>query len=288
VPYHPSTAVIVPVYDGSETVEACADSLLRLDYPPDRLELIFVDDGSADATPHLLGRYGSALRVLREPRRGPAAARNAGLDAAQGEVVAFVDADSVVAPDWLRNIVGPLEGHSDRVVGGRILAARPCNWVERFGERIHDVRSSIEVFRPPYVPTGNWAMARTGQARFDETLRRCSDVDLSYRLFELGYSFCFQPDAVVYHRNERTLSGLFGEGFQHGYHAVTVRRRHRRLLSACGHGRPQFGAYAAIGAGLLDAVRGRDAAQSVCGSVFAAGKAVGRIAGSARLGYLSL
>jgi glycosyltransferase involved in cell wall biosynthesis len=291
VAYLPYASVIVPAYNAEDTVEACMESLLRLHYPSDRVELIFVDNGSTDATPDILRGRADVLRVVHERRRGPAAARNAGLAFARGEAVAFTDADCVVDEDWLRSILAPLEGQPTRVVGGRILATRPCNWIERFGERIHDHRSSIEVLHPPYVITMNWAMRRSnlgGPRSFDESLRRCSDVDLAYRLFEAGYSFLFQPTALVYHRNERSLRGLFREGFQHGFYSVEARRKHRELLEACGHRGVSWGAYTRVVSSLINAIRGRDVAASVCESIFLSGKALGRVTGSLRFRHLGL
>src|SRR5262249_268139 len=104
---------------------------------------------------------------------------------------------------------------------------------ELFGERIHDHRRAILVWKPPYVITMNWASPRAVLERvglFDEGLLRCEDVDLSYRIGAAGYRLAFAPDAVVYHRNERSVVGLFREGVQHGFYAVPVVRRHRVLI----------------------------------------------------------
>jgi glycosyltransferase involved in cell wall biosynthesis len=272
VPYLPFTSVIIPAYNAADTIGECVESVLRLDYPRERVDVIVVDNGSTDETAAIV-RRSRDIRVVHEPRRGPAAARNAGLRASDADVVAFIDADSTVDERWLRNLVAPLEHHSARLVGGSILSRRPCNYVERFGERIHDVRASTEVYWPPYVPTGNWAMRRVDDARFDESLRRCSDVDLSYRLFQAGYAFCFQPTAVVYHRNERTLRGLFAEAFQHGYYAVPVRTKHRGLLASSGRRSPRP---------VLRAAGRRDPVTAICAGVFDIGKVIGNITGSIR------
>lgn len=231
----PTASVIVAVRDGAATLAACLDSLLRLDYPADRLELVCVDNGSRDATPRLLAAHGARLRVLHEARRGPAAARNCGLRHAGGEVVAFTDADCTVEPSWLRNLVQPLVDPEVGAVGGRILSRRPCNRIEAFGERIHDHARAIGVFNPPYVITMNWASRRAvleAVGRFDEDLLRGSDVECSFRLLAAGYRLAYAPTAIIRHRNERTPWGLIHEGYTHAVHAPAVRSRHVELLAA--------------------------------------------------------
>ena len=99
--YFPKASVVVPVYNGESVLEDCIGSLLRLNYPRDKVQLIFVDNRSTDRTAEILSRYQSQLSAFYESERGPAAARNRGLSNATGEVVAFTDADCVVDRDWL-------------------------------------------------------------------------------------------------------------------------------------------------------------------------------------------
>lgn len=223
----PEVSVIVPVYNRAETIAACVDSLLRSEYPAERREIIVVDNGSTDATPAVLERYGTRIVRVDEARRGPSAARNAGLRVAGGTVAAFTDSDCVVAPDWLHRLVPSLEDPSVGAVGGRILALSGGNRVEQFGERIHDHRKAIEVFQPPYVITMNLA-ARLAVLRelelFDERLLRYEDVDLAWRLTRAGYRLTYVHEAVIRHRNPRTLRALFAQGYAHGYHSVMLRR----------------------------------------------------------------
>jgi cellulose synthase/poly-beta-1,6-N-acetylglucosamine synthase-like glycosyltransferase len=229
----PSASVIVAVRNGAATLGACLDSLLRLDYPADRVELIAVDNASTDTTPDILAGSGARLRVLHEQRLGPAAARNRGLRDAVGEMVAFTDADCVVDRQWLRHLVAPLTDSTIGVVGGRILSRRPCNRIEAFGEHIHDHARAVQL-SPPYAITMNWASRRSvleAVGRFNETLLRSSDVDCSYRMVAAGYRLVYAPEAVIYHRNERTPWGLVHEGYVHAVHAPRVRALHAEFLA---------------------------------------------------------
>jgi cellulose synthase/poly-beta-1,6-N-acetylglucosamine synthase-like glycosyltransferase len=228
----PRASVIVAVYNAQPTLRECIESLLRLDYPRSHLELLCVDNASTDATSSILASYGGSLRTLREARRGPAAARNTGLRHAGGEVVALTDADCVVDGAWLRHLVAPLRDPSVGVVGGRILS-RGRTPIERFGERIHDHDRALNETMPPYAITMNWAARRdvlTTVGGFNEELLRCSDVDLSYRIVQAGYRLVYEPQAIIYHRNERTPWGLMHEGYVHGYHAVKVLALHDAFL----------------------------------------------------------
>jgi GT2 family glycosyltransferase len=282
---------VIPVRDGAHTIGACLDSLLRLRYPEDRVELRVVDNGSRDGTADVLRSYGDGIVRLEEATRGPAAARNAGLRGARGEVIAFTDADCRVDPDWLTAVVAPLNDPRVGIAGGTIRAIPPASDVERFGELIHDHRQAIEVFEPPYAITMNWASRRAvldELGGFDERFRRCEDVDLSYRMTRAGYTLAFAPEAIVYHHNEGNLAGLFREGFQHGFHGVHALKHHQEFLQGFGHARVDRQGYIAIGARMLDWARGRDRSTSRCDAVFNSGKKAGKLLGSMRFGHLDI
>lgn len=231
--HRPQVSLIVAIHNAAATLRDCLESLLRLDYPPGHLEVLCIDNASSDATPRILEGYRQRFEILHEARRGPAAARNAGLRRASGDVIACTDSDCVVDPNWLRHLVEPLRDPRVGVVGGTILSKRPCNSIEAFGEQIHDHHRAVNEFEPPYAITMNWA-SRMDVLRavgfFNEDLLRCSDVDWSYRMVRAGYRPAYAPAAIVYHQNERTPWGLMREGYVHGYHAVKVLRLHAVLL----------------------------------------------------------
>ena len=282
---------MIPVLNGEHTIGDCIDSLLQLRYPAEQLELLVVDNGSRDGTAGMLQGYGDRIVRLEEATRGPAAARNAGLCGARGEVVGFTDADCRVDPDWLTEVVAPLADPRVGIAGGTIRAIPPAGDIERFGERIHDHHQAIEVFEPPYAITMNWASRRAVLEElggFDERFRRCEDVDLSYRLTQAGYMLAFVPEAVVYHHNEENLAGLFREGFQHGFHGVHALKHHQEFLRGFGHARVDGQGYIAIGGRMLDWARGRDRGISGCDAVFNSGKKAGKLVGSVRFGHIDI
>lgn len=103
------TSVIIPVRNGAATVQRTIDSALAQE--PTQPEVIVVDDGSTDTTPLTLNSYGDRIKVLRQPNRGPSAARNIGAAAARrdSEYLAFLDADDVWLPGMLRTLVVELD-----------------------------------------------------------------------------------------------------------------------------------------------------------------------------------
>ena len=106
----PSVSVVVPVLNAARTLAGTLDALARLRPPP--LEILLVDNGSVDGSRELLkafvaGRAGGKASLIVEPRRGASAARNAGIRAARGEVVAFTDADCLPDAAWLEHLALP-------------------------------------------------------------------------------------------------------------------------------------------------------------------------------------
>jgi glycosyltransferase involved in cell wall biosynthesis len=273
-PQMPQVSVVVPALDAVATIEECLRSLLALRYPSDRYEIVVVDNGSRDGTLAVLAGFGDAIVLVSEKRRGRSAARNAGIRRARGQILAFTDADCTVDPDWLHELVEPLDDPGVGIAGGRILARAGANDAELFGETIHDARASILYWPPPYVTTGNWASPRTVLEHvglFDEGLRRCEDVELSYRIGKAGYSLVYRPEAVVYHRNKRSLLALCREGWQHGYYATPVLALHAEYVAA-----------AQLQPATAPPPPGEPLATRY-GRAFRAGKRVGRAMGSVRL-----
>jgi cellulose synthase/poly-beta-1,6-N-acetylglucosamine synthase-like glycosyltransferase len=287
----PHCSVIVPAYNAASTLEACIQSLLALDYPPDRLEIIAVDNGSRDQTGAILERYRDRILVTHDVRRGAAAARNAGLRRAANAVVAFTDADCVADRAWLSTLVRALDDPQVGIAGGAIRALSPVNGVAAFNEEVHDHRMAIEVFKPAYAQTANWASPRALLERlggFDVSFRRYEDVDLAFRVQQAGFSLAYVPDAIVQHRNKTTLLALFGEGLRHGIYAVPMIKSHRGFLVGYGHSRIKPRTYARLGATCIRALRGPDRTRTTCDAVFNAGKLLGKGIGSVRYRYLDL
>lgn len=287
----PTVSVVVPVFNAEATVGACLESLLAQDYPSGCRQLITVDNGSTDGSAAVLRRFGRNLTLIEERVRGPAAARNRGIGAAEGRIIAFLDADCTADRHWLSRLVAALESARTEAAGGRILASEPGNAVARFGERIHDHERAIREFTPPYLIGMNWAV-RAESLRavngFDERFRRGEDVDLAWRLLESGCRFAYAPEAVAYHRNENTLRGLFAEGSLHGYYGVFLSSVHAELLTHHGYRRNRLGSVGRCGRALRDWWAGRDLPDAKFWAVFEAGKALGRVGGCARFRYLDL
>jgi len=229
----PRASIVVAVYNGAASIEACIQSLLALDYPHDEMEILVVDNGSTDATVELLQPYEGRIRILHQSTRGAAAARNAGIREARGSFVAFTDADCTVEPQWLRALSTPLADPTVGIVGGKICARAGANRIERFGERIHDHQAAIEDSQPPYAISMNWASPTSRLEEvglFDESLLRGQDVDLAYRFHAAGWRLVYASDAVIHHLNEQSFTGLFHEGMVHGRHSLRLMRKHRLML----------------------------------------------------------
>ena len=286
----PNVSIVVPVYNARQTVEACIQSLLNLQYDAG-LELIFVDNGSTDGSSEILQSFAGRIRILHQPKRGAGAARNLGIRQARFPVIAFIDSDCEADPDWLRHLAVPLDDPQNGISGGAILAKRPFNRIEKFGECVHDNEKAIACYRPPYVDTANAAARKEvleGVGGFDETFLRQQDVELSVRMLMAGYRFAYAQRAVVYHRNESTYWGLCREGFTHGLHAISVLEKHYAFYRKVGYRPLRLRPYRRLLGHLWDCLFSADSATALCHLVFNAGTRLGRLGGAVRYGALHL
>jgi hypothetical protein len=154
-------SVIVPVRDGSATLARALAAILASELPRDDYELIVVDDCSTDGSAELAARYADTVVRLSGRLCGPAYARNRGAEMAEGEVLAFVDADAMVRPDTLPRMLKILSDHRgldavsavhDQSAAGHNLVSQYWNLLLHFGEQRHtgttgDVASPCAVMR---------------------------------------------------------------------------------------------------------------------------------------------
>lgn len=217
----PSVTVVVPTRNDRWVIARCLDAVVGQDYPGPRPEVIAVDNGSIDGTPEVLARYAPRVTILREGRPGVSWARNAAIEAARGEWIAFTDADCVPRPDWLRTLVDAArrdEGVS--FVGGRIVALPPANAIARFAENLFDQRRSIEEERPASFISANLLARREALVAcgmFNPAYPRGQDTELAWRSQQrFGARIAYCDAAVVEHRNPASIAALIHKGWQHG------------------------------------------------------------------------
>lgn len=233
----PSFSVVVPTRNRPAQLERCLASLARLDYPRECYDVVVVDDGGNTDTESVVGGVEQRMRItrLRVRQSGPAAARNAGVAASDGDMIAFTDDDCAVDPQWLRRLDARLSGKRDTLVGGRVTNALTSNRYSSASQGLqdflyrwyHEERGGELRF----FTTNNLALSRSdfdSLGGFDETFTFASeDRDLSDRAIAAGLSLVYAPDAVVHHAHELGLQQFLRQHYQYGKGAAQFRSRRR-------------------------------------------------------------
>jgi cellulose synthase/poly-beta-1,6-N-acetylglucosamine synthase-like glycosyltransferase len=217
--------VIVPVRDGASTIADCLDSILAADYPPDRREILVIDNASSDGTAALIRTR--PVRYLREAKRGVSNARNRGISESNGEILAFVDADCLVEPQWLAELVHPFEDPEVGSVAGDLQHVPPTTSAERQAVRLlGNWQRFAFTSNPAYPITANAAYRREVLDRiggFDPHMTRAQDVELGLRFQERsGLRLAYAERATARHRNRSTQRGFFRQQLGWAYGAGLV------------------------------------------------------------------
>jgi glycosyltransferase involved in cell wall biosynthesis len=227
----PKYSVIVPAYNAGKTIGACLDALTGQTVDAAEYEVIVVDDGSRDGTGEIVKSY--PVRCLRQPNRGPAAARNHGAREARASTILFTDSDCVPSRDWIAEMTKPLADPAVVAVKGayrtnqRSLTARfaQIEFEERF--RLLARARSIDMV-DTYSAAYRLDVFRQAGG-FDESFPFANneDTELSYKLSRMGRKMVFNPDAVVRHLNHPDSLGRYCRlKFWRGYWRMVVYRRY--------------------------------------------------------------
>lgn len=250
--------VVIPARDAAGTIRHQLTAIEAQSVAAPGLEVIVVDDGSLDDTRDVVGEF-EGVTVLEGPRRGPAAARNAGARVASTSLLCFVDADDVVGDGWAAAMVASLQEH-EVVTGPLDLAS--LNEPAWSGARGSSWGNALDRFEGafPYASSCNLGIRRSvfdAIGGFDETLVVGEDLELSLRLSLAGHSIHFDDHAVVHYRTRATMRTLALQAFRYGRAAAEVAARSRRAGLRTNSGLYRRGLWLVRNLGLLAAPDGR-------------------------------
>jgi GT2 family glycosyltransferase len=233
----PRISVVVCTFNGSATLAECLDGLTRLDYPD--YEVIVVDDGSTDASAEIAADRG--VQVIRTENRGLSAARNSGLLAATGEIVAYIDDDAWPDPAWLKYLALGLRDGDHVGVGGPNLPVPDDGPVAEAvanapGGPVHVLLTDTVA---EHIPGCNMAFRREwllAIGGFDAQFRVAGDdVDVCWRLQERGWTLGFHPAAMVWHHRRASLRGFWRQQRGYGRAEALLERKWPEKYNAPGH-----------------------------------------------------
>ena len=212
-------SAIIPTYNRAGTIERAVNSVLAQTWKP--IEVIVVDDGSKDQTVEVLAKYGDKIRVIRQANAGPSAARNAGIKAARGEIITFLDSDDAWLPEKTERQVKLLERTESAGVKCCI-----CNTRMEFASGTTTSFAAADL--NPGMPEGIWtnpaAVLTTRFLLFNQVvavrrkvldeagyfrtdLRLNEDYDIGLRIALMGpWAFITEPLMVWYASQEMSLS----------------------------------------------------------------------------------
>jgi O-antigen biosynthesis protein len=214
----PMVSVVICAYNAERTMRPCLESLRHLQYP--NFEVVIVDDGSRDSTAAIAADF-PEFRLIRQPNKGLSVARNVGLHAARGDIIAYTDSDCVADPHWLSMMVRTMtEGVFDGC-GGPNYAPHEEGWVEGCvaaspGAPSHVLTSED---RAEHLAGCNMFFRKAALAQiggFDAQFAAAGDdVDICWRMLDAGFSLGYCPAAFVWHFRRNTVKAYYGQ--QRGY-----------------------------------------------------------------------
>lgn len=246
----PLVSIIVPGYNEAMVIRNCVRSILATSYR--RREIILVDDGSTDRTALIMGDLAHEnpdVRFVAQENAGKGAALNTGTAHAHGDVLIFVDADSMFQQDTVQRM---LEGFDDPAVGAVCGDDRPVNLdsvqtrlltvISHIGTGL--VRRALTMLRCLPIVSGNSGAFRrdvleqTGMFDVDTV---GEDLELTWRVHKAGYRVNFAPRALVYAESPSTITGLWKQRVRWARGLLQTTVRHADMI-----GNPRYKGFGAF------------------------------------------
>ncbi len=226
---YPSVSISIVNLNGKHYLEQCIPSIKELDYPQDKIEIIVVDNGSTDGSVYYLKKEYRDIKIIENKKNtGFAYANNQAAKAAEGKFIAFLNNDTKVDKNWLRELIRPVNGNDEIAVAGSKVLSIDGSKLDFAGSMINfegkgfqidfgipvgkDTHKQYEYL--PFVNGGAMIADREiflESGGFDEDyFAYYEDVDFGWRMWILGYKVVFAPESIIYHIHHGT-SKAFGE-----------------------------------------------------------------------------
>lgn len=234
-------SVIVPTYERPLPLTDCLHALSQLDFPRDAFEVIVVDDGGAVDLTAVTTPIASQinLQLVRQPNRGPAAARNYGAEMANGRFLAFTDDDCRVDADWLKNMADVLQKPPAALVGGQTNNGLPHNRYAAASQLLIDYlyqyaaetqSPTMRFFTSNNLAVSAAAFAKRGGFNAAMPLAAGEDREFCGRWLANGGEMLFAPQAIVTHYHELSLASFWRQHVGYGrgaylYHQIRAANR---------------------------------------------------------------
>lgn len=229
-------SVIVPSFDRRDEIRELIESFIMLQFPADRFELIIADDGSTDGTKELVNEYVGkvkfTLNFYTQKNQGPGAARNMGMEKAQGDFFIFIDSDCTVSPMWLSEIDRSLDAENADAFGA------PDSFREDFPPLLKAINYSMTSFLTTggirghnkkklgkfYPRSFNMGLSRETYKRVGGfgSLRHGQDIEYSHRIIRSGTKVISIPEAVVFHKRRTSVKKFFKQVFNWGVARINL------------------------------------------------------------------
>ncbi len=230
--FQPDVSVIIPVYNGEDDLPALLECLRSQTYPSHLAEYLLVDNGSRDRTLALLQSNPQVHALSETQIQSSYAARNTGIRAAKGSIIAFTDADCRPHPDWLARLVQPFINPAIGIVAGEILALPGHTLLERYADR-HETLSQKHTLAHSFCPYGQTANLAVRRQIFEQVglfrpyLTTGGDADICWRVLQQDslhqdsqqnsqWQLQFSAGAIVRHRHRSTVAELCSQWQRYG------------------------------------------------------------------------
>ena len=237
-------SIIIPTYNRPEKLLSLLRTLVLLNYPRDRFEVIVVDDGSERKPDEVVAAFMNDLNIvlLSAAHGGPARARQTGIDVARGKFLAFTDDDCAPRPDWLSNLEAVFTRSPDTAVGGQTINALDDNPYSSASQLLITYLYycfNTDPERASYFATNNLTFPAEhfrsiGGLDLTWSISGGEDRDLCERWVRHGYRMRYVPEVVIYHAHRLTFRTFFRQHYNYGrgafrYHFVQSYPRKEKI-----------------------------------------------------------